>query len=118
MRHLVAALSTVLILAGSAFGGWYLMEPPLLVKPGGNVKDQDRFRPADRTWPMDKWYRNGAFDTAKECEAARAKLIEERREAMRAAQRVTPDVIGYERANLAIGESSECFASDDRRLLR
>jgi hypothetical protein len=117
IRRIAVGFLIVFATATPAFAGWYLMEPPILVKQNVAYEHPELFGAADRSYPMRHWDRQGVFDTAKECTAARETLLAERRKTYGDAQRLKGD-LRFSRAHLQIAENSECFASNDPRLLR
>jgi len=115
--HSVAGFGLLLLfLAQSipAAGGWYLLEPPVMVKKNAQQDHPELFGPGADT-PFKHWYRRGAFDSAKECMTAREKLIREGKARFEGVKEYGFSK-SFSRASLANVEAAECIASDDRRL--
>jgi hypothetical protein len=101
-----------------AAGGWYLLSPPLGFKKGA-TEDDGRAWVVTTDAPFSERYREGSFDTAKECMAERERrIVKERDDALVALSGRSARDRSMELAFIRASEAAECVASDDRRLLR
>jgi hypothetical protein len=118
-RSLALAGLVLLLMAQSidAAGGWYLLQPPLTYKSGAAEDDPEAFANS-KDAPMRRWYRKGAFDSAKECMGAREKLIREVEESFDRGRVLSARSKSFDRAALQSSNAAECVASDDRRLIQ
>jgi hypothetical protein len=87
------------------------------MKKGFSTPDVPKF-----TWvkdaPLRQWFSVGAFDTARECMAERARRIEKSYQDYleSVTKKWGEDFTVLNKVQVEISEASECVASDDRRL--
>jgi hypothetical protein len=113
----VAGLLTLLVAQSvAAAGGWYLLLPPVMIKQNTSMDDPALFQPGQDV-SFSKWYRKGAFDSAKECMAAREQLVRDEQASvemrLKGSDETGKRMARVERIN---ADAAECIASDDRRL--
>ncbi|MGO9266812.1 MAG: hypothetical protein ACLQBA_18355 [Candidatus Binataceae bacterium] len=91
--------------AALALVGWYLMIPPI----GNDLQD---FKKNLKT-PLSTWIQDSAYDSAKDCEAAKDSLLEKRMS--KNESRFDPDSAARFALATAVGK---CVSSDDPRLAK
>jgi hypothetical protein len=108
--------------AALALVGWYLMLPPIVQGPVTNPKCQQGFQ-TKASLPLSDWAVDGAFDTAKECEAARRQSQDESArdpiEDRLAREGLSEDQLSNLCAHLVHVEQlaqATCISTDDPRL--
>jgi hypothetical protein len=102
MKILRATFLAVVLFAARVFAGqgWYLLSPPAV---GGQL---------DEEAPLRRWFHMMSHDTARECEANMAKLMEMADEAVKSD---TTAATKLKASRLAL---SRCIALDDPRLAK
>ncbi len=88
--------------AALALVGWYLMTPPPLVPPRGEVL-------VDALAPLSNWRVFHAYDSAKQCEQQHSAMFDE-------AKGHQNSTDASERAVFQMAMSAQCIATDDPRL--
>jgi hypothetical protein len=110
-RAIVAiAFSCLALTAGTANAGWYLLKPPHVQHDHGLGYETGPEFTFDSSAPLTRWEQDGAYHTAKECEAAR----QEERYGTPANNGVLAPA-GYHRL-IEWADHFECVATNDPRL--
>jgi hypothetical protein len=127
-------IGVVIFLVSTVYseGGWYLLKPPVrddfnieaLLKHYPNLRGRSKSQLHEiapefmGNWnaPLSTWMHIGSFDTAKDCESTRIRLMETARAREPELREKYPN--GYPSLESTLLRESRCIASNDPRLYK